>query len=110
MTYYADHEHKVEDHPAEHVDSTAMIVAVWAALVVGAVLNIGISFTGLGDKAIFIHMMISLVQLCLVAYFWMHLQRSDSLTWLTALSAFFFMIILFALPLTDYLTRHLGAL
>ncbi|HKA05724.1 MAG TPA: cytochrome C oxidase subunit IV family protein [Gemmataceae bacterium] len=110
MTYYADHEQKVVDHPAEHVDSRAMIVAVWALLVVGAILNIGISFADLGGTAIYIHMMISLVQLCLVAYFWMHLQRSDSLTWLTALSAFFFMIILFALPLTDYLTRHRGGL
>ena len=110
MTYYADHEQKVIDHPAEHTDSPAMILAVWLLLVVGAILNIGISFAGLGDKAIYVHMMISLVQLCLVAYYWMHLQRSDSLTWLTALSAFFFMIILFALPLSDYLTRHRGAL
>jgi|SoiMethySBSTD1v2_1073268.scaffolds.fasta_scaffold795560_2 caa(3)-type oxidase subunit IV len=110
MTYYADHEQKVIDHPAEHTDGPVMILAVWAILVVGAILNIGISFAGLGDKAIYVHMMISLVQLCLVAYYWMHLQRSDSLTWLTALSAFFFMVILFALPLSDYLTRHRGGL
>jgi caa(3)-type oxidase subunit IV len=110
MAYYADHHQKIEDHPAEHTDSPAMIVGVWALLVVGAILNIGISFAGLGDKAIYIHMVISTIQLCLVAYYWMHLQRSDSLTWLTALSAFFFMIILFALPLSDYLTRHLGGL
>jgi len=110
MTYYADHEQKVIDHPAEHTDSPGMILGVWVLLVIGAILNIGISFAGLGDKAIFVHMMISLVQLCLVAWFWMHLSRSDSLTWLTALSAFFFMIILFAMPFIDYLTRHLGAL
>jgi len=110
MTYYADHEQKVIDHPAEHTDNPAMILGVWVLLVIGAILNIGISFSGLGDNAIYVHMMISLVQLCLVAYYWMHLQRSDSLTWLTALSAFFFMIILFALPLSDYLTRHRGGL
>jgi caa(3)-type oxidase subunit IV len=110
MTYYADHHHKIEDHPATHTDSPAMILGVWVLLVLGAILNIGISFAGLGDKAIYVHMVISTIQLCLVAYYWMHLQRSDSLTWLTALSAFFFMIILFALPLSDYLTRHRGAM
>ena len=55
-------------------------------------------------------MLISAVQVSLVAYYWMHLQRSDSLTWLVALSGIFIMIILFALPLGDYLTRHLGGL
>jgi len=110
MTYYADHEQKVIDQPAAHTDSPAMILGIWVLLVIGSVLNISISFMGLGSAAIYVHMMISLVQLCLVAWFWMHLQRADSLTWLTALSAFFFMIILFALPLTDYLTRHLGGL
>lgn len=110
MTYYADHEHKVVDHPAEHTDNPGMVIAIWAILVVGAVATIGLSFAGLGDKAIYIHMLISTVQLCLVAYFWMHLQRSDSLTWLTALSAFFFMIILFGMPLSDYLTRDRGGM
>ena len=110
MTYYADHEHKVVDHPAEHTDNPGMVFAVYLVVVVGAVLTIGVSFAGLGDKAIFIHMTISTVQLALVAYFWMHLQRSDSLTWLTALSAFFFMIILFGMPLSDYLTRDRGGM
>jgi caa(3)-type oxidase subunit IV len=110
MTYYADHHQKVEDHPAEHVDHPPTFVLIYFLLVIGAILTIGVSFAGLGDKAIYIHMFISAVQLALVAYFWMHLQRSDSLTWLTALSGLFFMIILFALPLSDYLTRHRGGL
>jgi caa(3)-type oxidase subunit IV len=45
-----------------------------------------------------------------VAYYWMHLQRSDSVTWLVAFSGLFIMIILFALPLGDYLTRQFGGL
>ena len=36
----------------------------------------------LGDKAIYAHMLISTIQVCLVGYFWMHLQKSDALTWL----------------------------
>jgi caa(3)-type oxidase subunit IV len=110
MAYYFDHKHQREDHPAAHIDAPATVFMVYVALVVGAILTIGVSFAGLGDKAIFIHMLISIVQVSIVGYFWMHLHRADSLTWLTALSALFIMIILFALPLSDYLTRHLGGL
>ena len=110
MAYYFDHKHSREDHPASHVDNPAMVFGIYLALVVGAILTVAVSFAGLGDKAIWVHMLISAVQVSLVGYYWMHLQRSDSLTWLTALSALFIMIILFALPLGDYLTRHLGGL
>jgi caa(3)-type oxidase subunit IV len=78
--------------------------------VAGAALTIGVSFAGLGDISIVIHMLISAVQVSLVAYYWMHLQRADSVTWLVSLSSLFIMIILFALPLGDYMTRHLGGL
>ena len=55
-------------------------------------------------------MLISAVQVSLVAYYWMHLNKADSLTWLTAASAMFIMLILFAMPLSDYLTRFLGGM
>jgi caa(3)-type oxidase subunit IV len=110
MAYYFDHSHQREDHPAAHVDAPQTIVIVYLVLVVGAILTIAVSFAGLGDMAIWIHMLISAVQASLVAYYWMHLQRSDALTWLVALSGLFIMIILFALPLGDYLTRQFGGL
>ena len=62
------------------------------------------------EYALYVHMLISAIQVCIVAYYWMHLQRSDSLTWLVALSGIFIMMILFALPLSDYVTRNLGGL
>ena len=100
MAYYFDHSRTKEDNPAAEVDNPGMVFLV----------TIGVSFAHLGDKAIYVHMLIAAVQVSLVAYYWMHLKRSDSLTWLTALSGIFIMLILFALPLGDYLTRFLGAL
>jgi caa(3)-type oxidase subunit IV len=110
MAYYFDHKQTREDNPAAEVDNPATIVLVWLAILIGVFVTIGVSFMHLGDAAIFIHMAIAAAQVSLLAYYWMHLQRSDSLTWLTALSGIFIMLILFALPLGDYLTRHLGAL
>src|SRR5437764_6539081 len=110
MAYYFDHKHTREDHPAAHTDKPGMIFMIYLVLVAGALLTIAVSFAGLGDKAIWIHMLISAVQVSLVAYYWMHLQRSDALTWLVSLSAIFIMMILFALPLSDFLTRQFGGL
>jgi caa(3)-type oxidase subunit IV len=110
MAYYFDHKRTREDDPAAHVDKPATIILVWLAILIGAILTIAASFMHLGDAAIFVHMAIAAAQVSLLAYYWMHLQRSDALTWLTALSGIFIMLILFALPLGDYLTRFLGAL
>jgi caa(3)-type oxidase subunit IV len=110
MAYYFDHTQTKEDNPAAHTDNLATVLTVYVVIAIGAILTIAISFAGLGDAAIYLHMLISTIQVCLLAYFWMHLQRSDSVTWLVALSAVFIMILLFALPMTDFLTRHLGAL
>jgi caa(3)-type oxidase subunit IV len=110
MAYYFDHKHQQEDHPGAHVDAPATVFIIYLLLVAGAIATIAVSFAGFGDKAIWVHMLISAVQVSLVAYYWMHLQRSDSLTWLTALSSLFIMIILFALPLGDFMTRQFGGL
>jgi caa(3)-type oxidase subunit IV len=104
------HAPTAHDNPAEHVDNPATIFMVYLVLVAGSILTIACSMSGLGDKAIYAHMLISTVQVCFVGYYWMHLRRADSLTWLIALSAFFFMLILFALPLADILTRENGGL
>ena len=85
MAYFFDHKHSKEDHPASHLDNPATVFIVYVLVVIGAFATIGVSFAGLGDKALYVHMLISIVQLSLVAYYWMHLQRSDSLTWLSAL-------------------------
>jgi caa(3)-type oxidase subunit IV len=110
MPYYFDHTRTKEDQPAAHLDEPVTVFAVYIVLVIGAIATIGVSFAGLGGAAIYIHLLISFTQVALVGYFWMHLRRSDAVTWLTALSGLFFVIILFAWPLADYLTRHRGGL
>ena len=113
MSDHAEHSHghsAAVDNPAAHVDSPASLYLVFALLLGGVFLTIACSMSGLGDKAIYAHMTISAVQASLVGYIFMHLKRSDTLTWLVAFSGLFIMGILFSLPLGDYLTRQLGGL
>lgn len=104
------HSHAAPDNPAAHVDNPFSVFVVFLLVGLGSFATIAVSMQDVGDKAIYIHMAISTVQVCLVGYYWMHLKRSDSLTWLCALSGIFFMAILFALPLGDILTRQWGGL
>lgn len=109
MASHGNFESDVHDDPTAHADRPAAVVGVFVVLLIGAVATIGISFAHV-EGAIFLHMLISAVQVCIVFYYWMHLKRADALTWLTAGSALFIMLILFALPLGDYLTRQFGGL
>ncbi|MBY0456797.1 MAG: cytochrome C oxidase subunit IV family protein, partial [Gemmataceae bacterium] len=45
------------------------------------------------------------VQAGLVAYYFMHLKQGDKVVVLTALSALFWMFIMFVLVFSDYMTR-----
>src|SRR5215510_8973768 len=76
MAYYFDHKRTREDNPAAHVDSLATIYMVYLAILIGVILTIAVSFAGLGNRSIYVHMLISAVQVSLLAYYWMHLYRA----------------------------------
>jgi len=103
------HTHPVVDSSKDY-DTPGQILLVFFVVLAGLILTIGASMADLGDKAIFVHMAISVVQVSFIGYFWMHMKKADQMTWLSAGAAFFIMLILFVLPLSDFLTRHRGAL
>ena len=103
------HSHTVVDSVKDY-DSPGQIFLVFFVVLIGLITTIGVSMAGLGDKALIIHMLISTVQVTFIGYFWMHMKKADQMTWLTMGSAFFIMLILFVLPLSDFLTRHRGGL
>lgn len=95
-----------EDPPTMHiVDTPATIIGVWVVVILLAAANIGLSVAGLGKLGLPVQLSIGAVQAVLVAGYWMHLRRGDKVVTLTALSALFFMAIMFILVLPDYFTR-----
>ncbi len=103
------HSHGAPDDPTAGADNPVSVFLVFLAVLTGSIITIGVSLAHV-EGSIYIHMLISTIQVSIVGYYWMHLKKSDALTWLVAGSAFFFMLILFALPLGDYLTRQFGGL
>ena len=60
----------------------------------------------LGIFNIVLALLIATIKGTLVVLFFMHLRYSTKLTMVTVIAALFWLLILFSLTMTDYLTRH----
>jgi caa(3)-type oxidase subunit IV len=83
-----------------------VIYVLIVALIVAAVVVSGL---GLGANAVYFNLLIAGAQAFLLSYFFMHLKEADSLTWIIAGAAIFWLVILFLFLLTDYVTRQIAA-
>lgn len=95
-----------DDPPTMHdVDSPGVITGVFVVVLLLSGANIGLSMAGLGGLALPVQLAIASVQAVLVAYYWMHLRRGDKTVTVSALTALFFLAILFILTMPDYVAR-----
>jgi cytochrome c oxidase subunit 4 len=90
------------------LDKPGELVIVFLAIIGLAVLNIFLSGAiGPTKYTLLMQLAIATVQAWLVAYHFMHLKQGDKVVILTALSAIFWMGILFVLFMSDYMTRKM---
>jgi cytochrome c oxidase subunit 4 len=81
-------------------------VTICSALVLLTCLTIGLSFLHLPAAGhLSLGLTIGLCKASLVVLFFMHVLHSDRLTWIVIAVVCVWLLILFALTLTDYLTR-----
>ena len=88
-----------------HVAPKSMYYAVFAALILGTALTVGVAFIDLGAMNNVLMLGIAITKALLVVLFFMHVRWSSRLTWVVAASGFFWLLILFGLTMTDYLSR-----
>ena len=93
-----------EEH-RQHVISTNIYVGIWAVLMVLTATTVFASFIELGDWNIVLALTIATIKATLVVLFFMHLYYSTKLTKVAMIAAIFFLFLLLALSMTDYLTR-----
>ena len=75
------------------------------ALLALLALTIAAAYVDLGPFNTLAAMMIALMKAALIVLFFMHLRYSKPLTWVFAGAGFFWLGIMLALALADYLTR-----
>ena len=92
-----------------HVISPRFYLLIFGTLLVLTLMTTAIAYVDLGPLNPFVALAIACVKATLVVLFFMHVKYSSRLVWIAAASGFFWLHILFAETLMDYLTRGLLA-
>ena len=91
---------------SEHVTSKAFYVALGIGLLVLTAITVGAAFVNLGPFNPVVALLIATIKATLVVLFFMHVKgASEKMTAVVVISGFFFLAILLALSMADYLTR-----
>ncbi len=88
-----------------HVASTNLYYAVFAALLVGTGLTYAAALMDFGFFNNVVMLVIAFTKMMLVMLFFMGVRWNTRLTWVVAGSGFFFLLIMFAITMSDYMTR-----
>ncbi len=88
-----------------HIVPVRLYVLIFLALMVLTITTVAISFIDLGEWNFVVAMLIAICKASLVIWFFMHVNQASALTKLFVGAGFFWMLILIALTLSDYLTR-----
>ena len=88
-----------------HVSPKSTYYAIFGALLVLTATTVAVAFVNLGRMNFPVAISIAILKATLVVLFFMHAKYSSRLTKLVIGGAFFFLLTLFGLTLTDYLSR-----
>ena len=92
---------------AGHISPKSTYYLIFAALMVGTAITVSVAFVDLGRLNFPVALAIAISKATLVVLFFMHAKYSSRLTKLFVGTAFFFLFILLALTMTDFLSRGL---
>ncbi len=90
---------------ASHILPKRVYYTIFAILLFCTYLTVQIAFIDLGAWNTVAALTIAVFKAALVVLFFMHVKYSTKLTWAVVLGSIFWLGILLALTMTDYLTR-----
>jgi cytochrome c oxidase subunit IV len=88
-----------------HVAPKSMYYGVFLALIVGTGLTVLAAFFDMGVMNNIVMLAIAITKAALVVLFFMHVRWGTRLTWVVVVSGFFWLLIMFGLTMTDYVSR-----
>ena len=88
-----------------HVAPKSIYYAVFLALIVGTGLTVLAAFFDMGVMNNVVMLAIAITKATLVVLFFMHVRWGTRLTWVVVVSGFFWLLIMFGLTMTDYISR-----
>lgn len=88
-----------------HIVPTRVYYTVFAVLMILTAITVAVAFADLGFLNTVMALGIAVTKATLVILYFMHVRYSTRLTWVVVASGFFWLGILIALGLSDYLSR-----
>ena len=88
-----------------HVAPKSLYYLIFGALMVGTILTVLVAKFDLGPLNNVVMLTVACAKALLVVLFFMHVRWSTRLTWVVAASGFVWLLIMFGLTLSDYMTR-----
>lgn len=94
---------------SEHIVQRSTYFVIFGALMVGTALTVLAAFLDMdrvfpGANTV-VALTIAVVKGTLVVLYFMHVRYSTRLTWVIVVAGFFWLLIMFALTLSDYISR-----
>ena len=90
---------------AGHVSPKKVYYTIFGLLMVLTAITVTVAFLPLGRLNFPVALSIAILKATLVVLFFMHVKYSSALTKLICGTAFFFLLVLFGLTLSDYMSR-----
>src|SRR5262245_8938885 len=90
---------------SEHIIPPRVYFTVFGALMVMLAVTVGVAYIHLGKWNVIAAMTIAVTKAVLIILYFMHVRYSSRLSWVWVGAGFFWLIIMFALTFSDYLTR-----
>jgi len=90
---------------AGHVAPKSMYYMVFGALILGTILTVAAAKVDMGALNNIVMLAIACTKASLVILFFMHVRWSSRLTWVVAMAGFFWLLILFGIGMSDYMSR-----
>jgi cytochrome c oxidase subunit 4 len=88
-----------------HIAPRSLYYIIFLALMVGTILTVVVAKFDLGALNNVVMLTIACAKALLVILFFMHVRWSTRLTWVIAASGFFWLLILFGITMSDFMTR-----
>ena len=105
-------EHDDHQHHEPHIVPLGFYLMVFGVLVVGTILTYFVATVDLDSvfpgANTLVALAIAFIKMTFVVLFFMHVRWSSRLIWVTAIAGFFWLAIMFAFTMQDYLTRGAG--
>jgi cytochrome c oxidase subunit 4 len=88
-----------------HVAPVKLYLGVFGILMIGTLLTVVVAFYDLGALNNVVMLTIACVKALFVVLYFMHVRWGTRLTWVVVASGFVWLLIMFSLTMTDYLSR-----